>query len=82
VVSAIEPIDLVAFSLKTLIGGLGVFAIACHHGMSVGRSATQVPVEVSRASLNAFVFLIVFHAVISLMVIFYSDAGNLLGAVL
>ncbi len=82
VVSAIEPIDLVAFSLKTLVGGVGVFLIACHHGMSVGRSATQVPVQVSRASLNAFVFLVVFHALISLMVIFYADAGNLLGEVL
>jgi phospholipid/cholesterol/gamma-HCH transport system permease protein len=82
VVSAIEPVDLVAFSLKTLIGGLGVFLIACHHGMSVGRSATQVPMEVSKASLNAFVFLVVFHAIISLMVIFYSDTGNLLREVL
>jgi phospholipid/cholesterol/gamma-HCH transport system permease protein len=82
VVSAIEPVDLVAFSLKTLIGGLGVFLIACHHGMSVGRSATQVPVEVAKASLNAFVFLVVFHAIISLMVIFYSDTGNLLREVL
>jgi phospholipid/cholesterol/gamma-HCH transport system permease protein len=82
VVSAIEPVDLVAFSLKTLIGGLGVFLIACHHGMSVGRSATQVPVEVSKASLNALVFLVVFHAIISLMVIFYSDTGNLLREVL
>jgi phospholipid/cholesterol/gamma-HCH transport system permease protein len=82
VVSAVEPIDLVAFSLKTLVGGIGVFLIACHHGMAVGRSATQVPVQVSRASLNAFVFLVVFHALISLTVIFYSDSGNILGEVL
>jgi phospholipid/cholesterol/gamma-HCH transport system permease protein len=82
VVSAVEPIDILAFSLKTVVGGTGVFLIACYHGMFVGRSATEVPVEVSRASLNAFVFLVVFHAATSLTVIFYSDTGGLLREVL
>jgi phospholipid/cholesterol/gamma-HCH transport system permease protein len=82
VFSAIKPIDIVAFSLKTIIGGLGIFLIACYHGLSVGRSATEVPLQVSRASLNAFVFLVIFHAIVSLVVIFYSDAGNLLRGVI
>lgn len=82
VVSAVQPADLVAFSLKILGGGLGIFVIACYHGMDVGRSPTEVPVAVSRAALNALVFLIIFHAVISLSVVVHSSAGALLGGVL
>ena len=82
VVSAITPIDILAFALKTLLGGLGIFLIACYHGMSVGRSAPEVPIAVSRASLNALVFLVMLHAVVSLSVIFYTDAGNLLSIVI
>ncbi|MCP4678050.1 MAG: ABC transporter permease, partial [Deltaproteobacteria bacterium] len=72
VVSAIKPIDLVAFALKIGVGGLGVFLIACYQGMSVGRSPTEVPIAVSRASLSAFVFLVVFYGSISLSVMLHS----------
>jgi phospholipid/cholesterol/gamma-HCH transport system permease protein len=82
VVSAIEPADLIAFALKIVIGGLGVFLIACYHGMSVGRDPTEVPVAVSKASLNALVFLVVFYGAVSMAVILHSGAGRLLGGVL
>ncbi|MCP4606819.1 MAG: ABC transporter permease [Proteobacteria bacterium] len=82
VVSAVEPADLVAFTLKIVVGGLGVFLIACYQGMSVGRSPTEVPIAVSRASLNALVFLVVLYGGISLSVILHSGAGRLLGEVL
>jgi phospholipid/cholesterol/gamma-HCH transport system permease protein len=82
VVSAVEKVDLIAFFLKTVVGGLGLFLIACYHGMSVGRSPTDVPVAVSRASLNALVFLVVFHSVISAVVVMHSGAGRMLGGIL
>ncbi|MCP4676481.1 MAG: ABC transporter permease [Deltaproteobacteria bacterium] len=82
VVSAVEPADLVAFSLKIVAGGLGVFLIACYHGMSVGRSPTEVPIAVSRASLNALVFLVVFYGAISVSVLIGSDTGRFIGGVL
>lgn len=69
VFSAISPIDIVAFALKILVGGLGVFLIACFHGLQVGRASTEVPIEVSRASLNALVFLFVVYGAISFFVI-------------
>ncbi len=82
VVSAVEPADLVAFTLKMIVGGLGVFLIACYHGMAVGRSPTEVPVAVSRASLNALVFMVVFYGIVSVTVIVHSSAMRLIGGVL
>lgn len=71
VVLAISPIDIVAFALKILLGGFGVFVIACFHGLQVGRSSTDVPVEVSRAALNALVYLFLVYGAISFIVIAY-----------
>ena len=78
VLSAVEPIDILAFALKISVGGLGLFLIACYHGMSVGSSPTEVPVAVSRAALNAFVFLVIFHGAISFGLVMHSGPGNLL----
>lgn len=82
VVSAVEPIDLLAFILKIVAGGLGVFLIACYHGMAVGRSPSEVPIAVSAASLNALIFLVVFYGTISTGVIVHSGAGRVIGEVL
>ena len=71
VVLAISPLDIVAFALKILLGGLGVFLIACFHGLQVGRASTEVPVEVSRAALNALVYLFIVYGAISFFVITY-----------
>lgn len=79
VFSAVSPADIVAFSLKIGIGGLGLFLIACYHGMSVGNAPTDVPAAVSRASLFAFVFLIVFHGFISLSLIMHSGRSGMMG---
>lgn len=77
VASAVEPSDLLAFSTKIVVGGLGIFLIACYHGMSVGRSSTDVPVQVSKASLHALVFLIVFYGAISMMSLLGSGNSNI-----
>ncbi|MDJ0765074.1 MAG: ABC transporter permease [Myxococcota bacterium] len=79
VVSAVSPADLLAFALKIVVGGIGVFLIACYHGMKVDRSPTAVPVEVSRASLNALVFMVVFYGAVSLSVIIQSGTVPILG---
>jgi phospholipid/cholesterol/gamma-HCH transport system permease protein len=79
VFSAVSPLDILAFSLKIGVGGLGLFLIACYHGMSVGNAPTDVPVAVSRASLSAFVFLLVFHGLISLFLIMGRGTGGMLG---
>ncbi len=82
VVSAVAPIDILAFALKIVVGGLGIFLIACYHGLNVGRSSNEVPIAVSKSSLNALVFMVVFNGAVSLMVIFYSGTGRFIGGVL
>jgi phospholipid/cholesterol/gamma-HCH transport system permease protein len=79
VVSAVEPIDILAFSLKIGVGGLGLFLIACYHGLSVGRSPADVPVAVSKAALNAFVFLVMFHGAVSFSVVMNVGGPGMLG---
>ena len=81
VFSAVTPLDIVAFSLKIGIGGLGLFLIACYHGMSVEQSPTDVPVAVSKAALNAFLFMVMFHGLISFALIMHTGAGQILGVV-
>jgi len=69
VLGAADPVGLLAFGVKVVLGGAGILAIGCHHGMSVGRSHTEIPSAVSRAAVNALVFLFVLHAGVSALVI-------------
>ncbi len=82
VFSAVQPIDILGLTLKIGVGGIGVFLIACYHGMSVGRSSNEVPVAVSKASLNALVFLVVLHGAVSFGVLLSEGASRLLGGML
>ena len=79
VFSAVSPADIAAFSLKIGVGGLGLFLIACYHGMSVGNAPTDVPIAVSRASLSAFVFLVVLHGIISFSLLMHSRMSPVAG---
>ncbi|MBN2530267.1 MAG: ABC transporter permease [Deltaproteobacteria bacterium] len=79
VFSAVTPIHLVGLLIKVLVGGIGIFLIACYHGMAVGRSSTEVPVAVSRASLNALVFLLSVDLAVSFTLLLYHDANKYLG---
>jgi phospholipid/cholesterol/gamma-HCH transport system permease protein len=81
VISAVEPTDLVVFATKVLLGGLGIFLIACYHGMNVGRSSSEVPIAVSRAALNSLVFLVVTHALTSVSAVLHSTAAQFIGGV-
>jgi phospholipid/cholesterol/gamma-HCH transport system permease protein len=82
VLAATSPIDLLALLLKTCLGGLGLFLIACFHGMDVERSSTEVPVAVSRAALNALVFLVVLHGAVTCAELLNSEASHLPGVLL
>ncbi len=63
---ALTPERLLMLAGKVAVGGLGVLVIGCYHGMEVADSPTEVPVAVSRAALRALVFLVVWHAGVSL----------------
>lgn len=82
VFSAVTPMDLVGLLIKIAVGGIGIFVIACYHGMSVGRSSTEVPIAVSRASLNALVFLLIIDLAVSFTLLLYHDAEKYLGGML
>jgi phospholipid/cholesterol/gamma-HCH transport system permease protein len=64
VLAATSRSDVLAFGIKTLVGGLGMFLIACFHGMDVERSPTQVPIAISKAALHSLVFLLVLHGAV------------------
>lgn len=82
VLTATAPTDLLAFSIKVFVGGAGVFLIACYHGMDVGGSPTEVPVAVSRAALNALIFLVALHGAVSVVAFFHAAKAGALGGVL
>jgi len=82
VLTATAPVDLLAFSAKILVGGTGIFLIACYHGMDVGGSPTEVPVAVSRAALNALFFLVAVHAVVSVATFLHLAPAGVLGGML
>jgi phospholipid/cholesterol/gamma-HCH transport system permease protein len=82
VLSAVTPGDLVVFAVKILGTGAGLFVIACYHGMSVSRASTEVPIAVSRASLDSLVFLFVFQLALSATLLIDSSAVTILGEVL
>ncbi|MBN2801788.1 MAG: ABC transporter permease [Deltaproteobacteria bacterium] len=79
VFSAITPMDLIGLFLKIGVGGTGIFLIACYHGMSVGLSSSQVPVEVSKASLNSLVFLLTVNFTVSFLMLLYHDKSAWFG---
>lgn len=80
--SAFAPADLLALVVKVGVGGIGIFLIACYHGMDVGGAPTEVPVAVARAALRAVVFLVTLHAAVSLLVLLARGPAALLGGVL
>lgn len=82
VFSAVTPLDLVGLLIKVVVSGTGIFLISCYHGMSVGRSSTEVPIAVSRASLNALVFLLIVDLAVSFTLLLYHDADKYLGGMM
>lgn len=82
VLSATAPLDVAAFAVKVVVGGLGLFLIACYHGMDVMSAPSEVPIAVSRAALNALVFLVVVHGAVSMVVVLHSNTYSLMGGLL
>lgn len=82
VLSATRPTDVWVFLAKTLLGGLGIFATACYHGMDVVAAPSEVPVAVSRAALHSLILLIGVHGTVSLAVLLSGDAASVIGGLL
>jgi phospholipid/cholesterol/gamma-HCH transport system permease protein len=82
VFSAVKPADILGLTIKVLLGGTGIFVIACYHGMSVTRSSTEVPIAVSKASLNSLVFLLIVDVAVSSMMLLQGDSAQMLGGIL
>ena len=59
-----------------------IFLIACYHGLAVQRSPSEVPVATSRASLTAFLYLVLLHGLVSMSVLMQSAAGPLVRGLL
>jgi ABC-type transporter Mla maintaining outer membrane lipid asymmetry permease subunit MlaE len=78
VLSATSLLDLSTFFAKSLLGGLGLFVVACYHGMNVARSPTRVPVCVSRASRHGLIYLLALHGVIDLYTLTPALRGTVL----
>ncbi len=83
VLAATEPVDLLAFTLKVGLGGIGIVLIGCYHGLDVQESPNEVPMAVSKAALNALIFLVGLHGTISVVTLVpHGTAGLLLGGLL
>jgi len=79
VLSATSLSDVLTFLVKTVAGGLGLFLVACFHGMEVGRSPARVPVAVSRAARHGLIFLLVLHGVVDILGLSYAPPRVLTG---
>jgi phospholipid/cholesterol/gamma-HCH transport system permease protein len=77
VLSATSLPDISTFLAKCTFGGLGLFLVACYHGMNVARSPTRVPVCVSRASRHGLIFLLALHGAIDLYTLNPTLRGSL-----
>jgi ABC-type transporter Mla maintaining outer membrane lipid asymmetry permease subunit MlaE len=64
------------------VGGLGMFLIACFHGMDVERSPTQVPVAISKAALHSLVFLLVLHGAVDVWDLITATSQRIPGGLL
>lgn len=64
---ALTPFDLIIFSLKNLIFGLIIGITACFHGLSVERSATEVPQQTQRAIVNSLILIFTFDGLIAVL---------------
>jgi hypothetical protein len=50
--------------------------------MNVQKSSTEVPVEVSKAALNAFVFLLTVDMAVSSVMLMLNDTAKVVGGIL
>lgn len=59
----------IVFMLKNIFFGLGIGAMACFHGLSVGNSPTQVPQQMQKAVMRSMVFLFLIDGYFLLLMI-------------
>jgi phospholipid/cholesterol/gamma-HCH transport system permease protein len=63
---ALDPFDLVLFLVKNFIFGLVAAAAACHHGLQVERSRTELPQQTQRAIVNAISLVFILDGLFAL----------------
>lgn len=66
---AVKPIEIIAFGVRVVLGGGSMFLIACFHGLAVGRSQTEIPPAVSRASIHALVLVVMLQGGVSALLV-------------
>ncbi len=67
--NTLEVNVVIAFMLKNIFFGLGIGAMACFHGLSVGNSPTQVPQQMQKAVMRCMVFLFLIDGYFLLLMI-------------
>jgi phospholipid/cholesterol/gamma-HCH transport system permease protein len=81
VLSATSLSDVLTFLVKVVVGGLGLFSIACLHGMDVGRAPTLVPRAASRAARHSLIFLLALHGAVDILGLQYGPSSTMSGFV-
>jgi phospholipid/cholesterol/gamma-HCH transport system permease protein len=81
VLSATSVSDVVTFLIKGVVGGVGLFLVACFHGMDVGRSPTLIPRAVSRAARHGLIFLLTLHGTVDILGLQYGRPSAMSGFV-
>ncbi len=68
VLHALTSMDIVITAFKSALFGLIIASVGCHHGLSVGLSATEVPQQTTRAMINAVTMCLLLDIVVALAV--------------
>ena len=64
---AFTPVDLILFVAKNLLFGIIAGAAACHHGLQVERSPTEIPQQTQRSLVNAISLIFVADGLFAVM---------------
>jgi phospholipid/cholesterol/gamma-HCH transport system permease protein len=81
VFSATSLTDISTFLAKCTLGGLGLFLVACYHGLNVARSPSRVPVSVSRAARHGLIYLLALHGMLDLYTLDSITRGSVMSLV-
>lgn len=65
---ALDPGDLVTFTLKNLLFGVIIGGAACYHGLLVRRSPTELPQQTQRSIINTMVVIFLLDGLIAVAV--------------
>lgn len=64
-----QPMVLLIFTVKNILFGVSIGAIACFHGLKVEASPTEVPQQTQRSIMNIVIMLFVIDGLIALIML-------------